>query len=104
MQNYLIKPGTVDNKNPQQEKLQSLQQCSSSMNVDGPGSNPESQSYDHNDHIHIQGNLFPTIVITMFRILLTRKQMLVVAMIIIYQRSSQFRNSIQTFQVWYCWK
>ena len=58
MQNYLIKPGIVDNKNPQQEKLQSLQQCSSSMNVDGPGSNPESQSYGHNDHIHIQGNLF----------------------------------------------
>ena len=42
MQKYFIKPGTVDNKNPQQEKPQSLQQCSSSMNVDGQGSNPAS--------------------------------------------------------------
>ena len=34
-------------------------QCSSSMNVDGQGSNPESQSYGHNDDIHIQETLSP---------------------------------------------
>ena len=42
MQKYFRKPGTVDNRNPQQEKLQSPQQCSSSVNVDGQRSNPES--------------------------------------------------------------
>ena len=40
MQKYFIKPRTVDNKNPQQEKSQSPQQC----------------SYDD---IHVQGNLSP---------------------------------------------
>ena len=29
------------------------------MNVDGQSFNPESQSYGHNDDIHIQGNLSP---------------------------------------------
>ena len=29
------------------------------MNVNGQGSNPESQSYGHNDDIHVQGNLSP---------------------------------------------
>ena len=57
MQKYFIKPGTVDKKNPQQEKSQSPQQCSSSMNVDGQDSNPESQSCGHHDDIHMQGNL-----------------------------------------------
>ena len=51
MQKYFIKPGIVDNKNPQQENSQSPQQCSSSMNADGQGSNPESQSYCHNGNI-----------------------------------------------------
>ena len=59
MQKYFTKPGTVDNKNLQQEKAQSPQQCSSSMNVYGQGANPESQSYGHNDDIHVQGNLSP---------------------------------------------
>ena len=59
MQKYFIKPGNVDNNNPQQEKSQSPQQCSSSMNVDGQGSTLESQSYGHNDDIHVQGNLSP---------------------------------------------
>ena len=81
MQKYSIKPGTADNKNPQQEKSQSPQQCSSSMNVDGQGSNPESQPYGHNDDIHIQGNFLLTIVVV-----ITRKQMLVAAMIIICQK------------------
>ena len=61
MQKYFIKHGSVDNKNPQQEKSQSPQQCSSSMNVDGQDSNPESQSYGHNDDIHLQGNLSPNV-------------------------------------------
>ena len=52
----IIKPGTVDNKNPQQEKSQSPQQCASSMKVDGQGSDVESQSYGHNGYTHIQGN------------------------------------------------
>ena len=38
MQKYFIKPVTVDNKNPQLEKSQPPQQCSSSTNVDGHGS------------------------------------------------------------------
>ena len=59
MQKYFIKPGTVDNKNPQQEKSQLLQQCSLSMKVDGQGSNPEIQCYGRNDDIHIQRNLSP---------------------------------------------
>ena len=59
MQKYFIKPGTIDNKNPQQGKSQSPQQCSSSMNVDGQGLNLESQSYGHNDDIHVQGKLSP---------------------------------------------
>ena len=59
MQKYFIKPGILDNKNPQKEKSQSPQQCSSSMNVDGQGSSSESQSYGHNDDTHIQGNLYP---------------------------------------------
>ena len=29
------------------------------MNIDGQGSNPESQSYGNNDDIHIQENLSP---------------------------------------------
>ena len=81
MQKYFIKPGTVDNKNPQQEKSQSPQQYSSSVNVDGQGSNPESQTYGHNDDIHMQGNFLLTIVV-----IITRKQMLVAAMIIICQK------------------
>ena len=60
MQKYFIKPLTVDNKNPQQEKLQPPQQYSSSRNVDCQGSNLESQSYGHNDDIHIQRNLSPS--------------------------------------------
>ena len=55
MQKYLIKSGTVDNKNPQQGNSQSPQECYSSKNVVGQGSNPES----HNDDIHIQGNFSP---------------------------------------------
>ena len=55
MQKYLIKSGTVDNKNPQQGKSQSPQECCSSKNIVGQGSNPES----HNDDIHIQGNFSP---------------------------------------------
>ena len=50
---YFIKPGTFDNKIPHQEKSQSPQHCFLSMNADGQGSNPESQSYGHNDDIHI---------------------------------------------------
>ena len=47
MQKCFIKPEIIDNQNPQQEKSQSLQQYSSSIDVDGQGSNPKG----------IQGNL-----------------------------------------------
>ena len=59
MLKYFTKPGTVDNKNPYKEKSESPQQCSSSMNVDSQGFTLESQSYGHNDDIHIQRNLSP---------------------------------------------
>ena len=86
MQKYFIKPPTVDNKNPQQEKSQPPQQYSSSRNVDGQGSNLESQFMVIMMIFIYKGIFLPAIVLTMLRMFITIKLMLVAAMIIICQR------------------